>query len=163
MPALSTPMLSFALLAAFLTGAALGYKWRDNTAKLHESREQQRYTAALNEALDKARQQEQSLYAQMEALTRDTEKQLQDLAAAERAAADNRLRELAQQYAHRPARANSTPAANCETERTRAAVLANLLGEADQLAQQFATEADRNRLAGKACESAYEAARKGRN
>jgi len=86
------------------------------------------------------------------------------LAAAERTAVDNRLRELAQEYArHRPAGTNPTPAASCETERTRAAVLADLLGEADQLAQQFATEADRNRLAGKACESAYEAARNGRN
>jgi len=163
MPALPSPVLSLAFLALFLTGATIGYKWRDNTAKLHESREQQRYTAALNEALERARQQEQSLYAQMEALTRDTEKQLQDLATAERAAADSRLRELAQQYAHRPARANPAPAASCETERTRAAVLADLLGEADQLAQQFATEADRNRLAGKACENAYEAARNGRN
>jgi len=148
MPALSTPLLSLAFLAVFLTGAAIGFKWRDNTAKLHESREQQRYTAALNDALDKARRQEQTLYAQMEALSRDTEKQLEAVAAAERAAFDSRLRDLAQQYAHRPARTNPPTAANCQTERTRAAVLAELLGEADQLAEQFATEADRNRLAG---------------
>jgi len=161
MPALSPPIISLALLAALLTGAALGYKWRDNTAKLHESREQQRYTQALNEALDRARRQEQSLYAQMEALTRDAEKQLQDLAASERAAADTRLRDLAAQYAHRPARTNPAPTASCEAERTRARVLAQLLGEADQLAEHFATEADQRRVAGLACERAYEAVREG--
>jgi len=42
-------------------------------------------------------------------------------------------------------------------------VLAELLGEADQLAEHFATEADRNRLAGLACERAYEAVRNGGN
>ncbi|WP_153015373.1 hypothetical protein, partial [Ventosimonas gracilis] len=83
MPSFPAYFASLALLAALLTGVALGYKWRDNSAKLHESREQQRYTQALNEALDKARRQEQALYAQMEALTRDTEKQLESVAAAE--------------------------------------------------------------------------------
>jgi len=101
MPALSTPVISLAFLAVFLTGTAIGFKWRDNTAKLAESQQAQRYTQMLNEALDKARRQEQTLYAQMEALTRDTEKQLEAVAAAERAAADTRLHELAQQYAHR--------------------------------------------------------------
>jgi len=99
MPALSPPTISLVPLAALLTGAALGYKWRDNTAKLHESREQQRYTQALNETLDRARRQEQTLYAQMEALSRDTEKQLEAVVSAERAAADTRLRDLAAQYA----------------------------------------------------------------
>jgi len=93
MPALPSPLLSLAFVAIFLTGAAIGYKWRDNTARLAASEEQRRYTQALNQALEKARRQEQSLYAQMEALTRDAEKQLQDLAATERAAFDNRLRE----------------------------------------------------------------------
>ncbi|WP_153015388.1 hypothetical protein, partial [Ventosimonas gracilis] len=83
MPTFSTSLISLALPAALLIGAGLGYKWRDNSAKLHESREQQRYTQALNEALDNARRQEQALYAQMEALTRDTEKQLESVAAAE--------------------------------------------------------------------------------
>jgi len=158
-PTLPLPWLSLALVAVFLTGAALGYKWRDNTARLAASEEQQRYTQALNEALEKARQQEQSLYAQMEALTRDAEKQLEDLAAAERTAFDNRLQALAQQYANSPARTNPATAASCQTERTRAAVLANLLADADQLAQGFAAEADQRRVAGLACESAYEAAR----
>jgi len=148
MPTLPLPLLSLAFLAVFLTGAALGYKWRDNTAKLHESREQQRYTAALNEALDKARRQEQSLYAQMEELTRDAEKQLEDLAVAERTAFDNRLRELAQQYANSPTTTNPATAASCQAERTRATVLANLLADADQLAQGFAREADQRRVAG---------------
>jgi len=161
MPALSTPVISLAFLAAFLTGAALGYKWRDNTARLAASEEQQRYTQALNQALEKARQQEQSLYAQMEALTRDAEKQLEDLALAERTAFDNRLQALAKQYANSPIRTNPATAASCQAERTRATVLANLLSEADQLAQGFAREADQQRVAGLACESAYEAARKG--
>ncbi|KXU36907.1 hypothetical protein AXE65_04505 [Ventosimonas gracilis] len=42
----------------------------------------------------------------MEALTRDTEKQLEAVASAERTAFDNRLHDLAQQYAHRPAGIN---------------------------------------------------------
>ncbi|KXU38761.1 hypothetical protein AXE65_12030 [Ventosimonas gracilis] len=98
----------------------------------------------------------------MEALTRDTEKQLESVAAAERAAFDSRLHELAQQYAHRRPAPNPPAAANCQAERTRAAVLANLLAESDQLAQSFATEADRRRIAGLACEAAYEAARLGK-
>jgi len=52
------------------------------------------------------------------------------------------------------ARANTPSTAGCEAERTRAAVLAELLGEADALAQGYATEADRNRLAGLARKSA---------
>jgi len=162
MSALPLPVTSVVFALLFTLGAALGYKWRDNTAKLAESQQAQRYTQALNEALDRARRQEQSLYTQMEALSRDAEKQLQDLAASERAAADNRLRDLAAQYARRsPARTNPPAAASCEAERTRARVLAQLLGEADQLAEHFATEADRNRLAGLACERAYEAVREG--
>jgi len=160
MSALPLPVTSVVFVLLFTLGAALGYKWRDNTAKLHESREQQRYTQALNEALDRARRQEQSLYAQMEALTRDTEKQLEAVAAAERTAADTRLRDLAKQYAsHHPARTNPALAASCEAERTRASVLAELLGEADQLAEHFATEADQRRVAGLACERAYNSLR----
>jgi len=65
MPTFSTSVISLAFLAVFLTGAAIGYKWRDNTAKLAESREQQRYTQALNEALEKARVREQALITQL--------------------------------------------------------------------------------------------------
>jgi len=161
MSALPLPVTSVVFVLLFTLGAALGYKWRDNTAKLAESQQAQRYTQMLNEALDKARRQEQTLYAQMEALTRDTEKQLEAVAAAERAAADTRLHELAKQYAHRPTGTNPPIAASCEAERTRAAVLAKLLGEADAMAGDYAAEADRNRLAGLACERAYEAAREG--
>jgi len=161
MSALPLPVTSVVFVLLFTLGAALGYKWRDQSAKLAESQQAQRYTQALNEALDRARRQEQSLYAQMEALSRDTEKQLEAVAAAERAAFDSRLRDLAAQYAHRPTGTNPPTAANCQTERTRARVLAELLREADALAQGFAAEADARRVAGKACERAYEAVREG--
>jgi len=161
MPTLPSPLLSLALLAALAAGAALGFKWRDNTAKLAESRVQQRHTQALNHALDQARKQEQSLYAQMEALSRDAEKQLQDLAAAERAAADTRVRDLAREYANRTAaRTNPAPDASCQAAETRARMLADLLAEADELAAVFAAEADRRMIAGKACEAAYQRLRK---
>jgi len=62
---LQLPLLSLAFLAVFAAGAAIGFKWRDNTARLAESKQAQRYTEALNEALDKARRQEHALTQQL--------------------------------------------------------------------------------------------------
>jgi len=73
-PALSTPVISLAFLAAFLTGAGLGYKWRDNTARLAASEEQQRYTQALNQAPEHARTREQTLINQLSEIAMPTNK-----------------------------------------------------------------------------------------
>jgi len=77
----------------------------------------------------------------------------------ERAAADSRVRELTARYAAGSNRSHSPTADRCQTERTRAAVLAELLEELDELAAVFASEADRRSIAGLACEKAYEMVR----
>jgi len=65
MPIPQLPLLSLAFLAAFTAGAALGYKWRDNTARLAESKQAQRQAEALAEAQQQARRQEQALTQQL--------------------------------------------------------------------------------------------------
>jgi len=64
MSALPLPVTSVTFALLFTLGAALSYKWRDQSAKLAESQQ----------ALNRTRRQEQPLYAQMEALSRDTAK-----------------------------------------------------------------------------------------
>lgn len=55
--------------------------------------------------------------------------------------------------------ADTGTAAECEAARAASGVLAQLLGEADELAGIFAESADRSRIAGSVCEAAYGAAR----
>jgi len=149
------PLTGLALLAAFATGAGLGYKWRDNTAHLQQAQWQRQQAQALADAQTKARQREQALQTQMERIQHDANDRLEALAAAERAAADNRVRDLARQFAARKPASPAAPAASCTSAETRARVLADLLGELDELAAVFAAEADRRMIAGKACEVAY--------
>jgi len=54
---------------------------------------------------------------------------LAEISAIERAAADNRMRELTAEYAASAKRSHSPVANGCQTERQRAAVLAELLVE----------------------------------
>jgi len=112
----------------------------------------------LAAAQQRARQREQVLQQKMQVLQHETERQLAEIRDIERAAADSRVRKLAQNYAagHRTSADSSAPT-HCQTERNRAAVLADLFAELDELAQQFAATADRNRITGKACEAAYTA------
>jgi len=146
------------ILAAFIGGAAAGYQWRNQRAYLEQVQREKDYTTALAQAQHQARQREHLLQKEMDVLTHDAQKQLDAVIHLERAAADSRVRELAQQYAAGYRTGNtSTATSGCHAERKRAGMLAELLTELDELAAVFATEADRNRISGKACEAAYAA------
>jgi len=112
------------------SGAAIGYQWRDQQAKLENIQRERDYQAAFIQATQQAKQREQLLHNQMALLTDEAQKQLDDVITAERAAADSRVRELAKEYAAGGAAGKySSITDNCQTERQRAAVLAELLAD----------------------------------
>jgi len=73
------PLTSLALLAAFATGAGLSYRWRDNTANLHQAQWESRQAQAIAQAQATARQREQTLQAQMERIQHDANDRLGEL------------------------------------------------------------------------------------
>jgi len=148
-------MVAIALLTASFTGGWQAREWR---AQRVLAQIQTDYAQQLVAAQQQARQREQVLQQQMEVLQHETQQQLAEITALERTAADSRVRELAKTYAvgHRTG-ADSAAATHCQTERNRAAMLAELFAELDQLAAVFAATADRNRIRGLACEKAYTA------
>lgn len=81
----------------------------------------------------------------------DAEKQLDEIRQRERIAADSRVRNAANAYA----RTHTCPEPSSAT--APATVLAELLGDADELAERFAREADNARARGAACEQQYDA------
>ena len=110
---------------------------------------QQREHAAERAAVDREKQWARGL----EDANREAAKQLEDVRKSERAAADSRVRKAAAEYARRPA------AADDSTPDDRAAVLAELLADADELAERMAAAADESRVRGLACERAYDSLR----
>jgi len=142
------------LLIAFFCGFGVrGTMAERDLAKLHA-----RYDAALAEALTDARTIEHQFIRDMETLQHETAQQLASITAAERRAADERVRDIAAHYAarHRATTDDPAIAARCTPASTAADVLAELLGELDELAESYAAEADRRRAAGLACEAGYE-------
>lgn len=105
-------------------------------------------------------ERERALLDQIEEVSAHGERVKQDL---DRQLADSDAvaRRLQRQLSDLSGRIGTDPgtAAECEAARAAAGVLAELLGESDQLAGAFAESADRNRVAGEACEAAYDAAR----
>lgn len=118
---------------------------------------QAEYMIAVVHAEGRARQIEHELIEEMEARDRETLEQLEQLAIAERRAADERVRKSAQEYAARYRR--DTALANAAAERqaadTAIRMFAELLGGLDEAAEVYAAEADRRRVAGLTCEAAY--------
>lgn len=106
----------------------------------------EREHAAERAAAEREKQWAKSL----EDASREAAKQLEDVRKRERAAADSRVRKAAAEYARRPA------ATDDGTPDDRAAVLAELLADADELAERMAAAADESRVRGFACERAYD-------
>lgn len=79
-------------------------------------------------------------------------------AATARRAADGLRGQLAD-FAKRGAATDSTTACKCEAKQSRIDLLAELLGELDSMAGEYAREADESRQRGIACEMSYEAVR----
>ena len=118
---------------------------------------QSEYMIAVAHAEGRARQIEHELTQQMEVRDRETLEQLEQVAIAERRAADERVRQSAQEYAARYRRDTALASAAAERQAADTAIrmFAELLSQTDDLAGIYAAEADRRRIAGLACETAY--------
>jgi len=152
-----------ALGAVVLVAAAFGGAWKiqgwryeTRIAALHSAHAQ-----ALAAAEQTARAIEHQRQQDLERLSDETEQKLAAVVVAERAAADERVRNVAARYAQRQRETaeRAAPAAICTPSDAAARVLADLLGELDELAQVYAREADRSRVAGLACEAGFDALR----
>jgi len=140
---------------------ALGWHLRGQRAGRDLADLNAQHTRALADALEDARTIEHQRIRDLEALHHDTQKQLDAVVDASRRAADQRVRDIAAQYAarHRASPDDSAIAAHCEATANAARVLAQLLGELDALAEGYAAEADRRRIIGLACEAGYDTIR----
>ncbi|HRO20802.1 DUF2514 family protein [Alcaligenes phenolicus] len=118
---------------------------------------QAEYMIAVAHAQGRARQIEHELTEEMEARDRETLEQLEQVAIAERRAADERVRKSAEEYAARYRRDTALASAAAERQAADTAIrmFAELLGGLDRAAEVYAAEADRRRVAGLACEAAY--------
>lgn len=118
---------------------------------------QAEYMIVVAHAEGRARQIEHELTQQMEARDRETLEQLEQVAIAERRAADERVHQSAQEYAARYRRDTALASAAAERQAADTAIrmFAELLGGLDEMAEVYAAEADRRRVAGLACEVAY--------
>ena len=119
-----------------------------------------RQQEASAEVITSILERERTLLDQIEEVSAHGERVKQDL---DRQLADSDAvaRRLQRQLSDLSGRIGADPgtAAECAAARAAAGVLAELLGESDQLAGAFAESADRNRIAGEACEAAYDAVR----
>lgn len=144
-------------IVALCAGLLLG--WLTNGWRLGEQIAEIRadHAQALSDAQSRARQIEAGWYAGMLEVQRNAQDKL-DAAAADAAAAGSaaeRLRERVAELSRRPA---ACPAATGGGEAAEAArlVLADVLSRIDAAAGELAAYADRARVAGMACEAAYD-------
>jgi len=154
-------MNRFIAFAAILLAAGAflaGYNARGHRAERDLARVHERHAAALNQALADVRAIERRRISDLETLHHDTQTQLDAIADASRRAADERVRDVAAQYAarHRASADDSATAGQCEAAAVATNMLAKLLGDLDELAERYAADADQRRIAGRACEAAYE-------
>lgn len=148
-----------AALAGIAVGLAQGWRYGERIAALERdwSRERAELSEAARRAEATARAEESRRQTEIDKVTQDAQKELDAAVRRERAAADVRVRDAVNVYAarHRPAAdPGATPAG--EAAGDPLGVLAGLLDELDGLAESYAAAADRSRIAGLACERAYD-------
>ncbi|HBQ88642.1 MAG TPA: hypothetical protein DD803_04175 [Alcaligenes faecalis] len=143
-----------AVLAALFLGLQM---YGASQHKKGYDKAQAEYMIAVAHAEGRARQIEHELTEEMEARDRDTQEKLTQIALAERLAADERVRQSAEEYAARYRRDTALASAAAERQAADTAIrmFAELLGQTDDLAGIYAAEADHRRVAGLACEAAY--------
>lgn len=150
MTALRLPVLC--LLAGLLLGWLVN-GWR-NGAELADM--QRAHAEAAANAQFGARIEEQRRVSAIEEVQRNAQEQLAaaaaDAAAADRTAAG--LREQVERLSRRPARCPAAAGGGESADPARV-VLADVLLEMERRGRDLAAEADRRRVAGLACESAY--------
>jgi len=128
--------------------ARMEQTWAQERAELAE---------AARHAEAAARAEEHRRQAEIERITQDAQAELDAALRRERAAADSRVRSAVADYAARhQCPADSGSAGSGEATGDPIGVLAELLGELDGLAESYAAAADRARVAGLACERAYD-------
>jgi len=148
-----------AAVAALAVWVAQGWRYEARIAGMERAWAQERaeLAEAARHAEAAARAEEQRRQAAIERVMQDAQKELDAALRRERAAADSRVRSAVADYAARhrcPSDPGST--ASGEAAGDPIGVLAELLGELDGLAESYAAAADRARVAGFACERAYE-------
>lgn len=146
--------------AALSIGLALG--WTANGWRLGEKLAEVRaeHALALADEQERARQVESGWYAAMNEVQRNALRKEESMAA-ELAFADHARDGMLKQIdrlSRRPASCPSATDGGASAE-TVNRMYAELLAEADRLAGVFASEAGKYRIAGEACETAYEAVR----
>lgn len=109
-------------------------------------------------AQDEARREEQRRYVEINEVRDEADQNLARAVAAERAAADERVRDAVADFArrNRAAASHSGTTQPSPTVADPIGLLAELLGELDGMAEVYAAEADRARIAGLTCERAYD-------
>lgn len=150
-------MNPYALAALFAAGLATG--WVINGWRMGEQIADIRadHAQTLADAQSRARQIESGWHAGMLEVQRNAQEKLDAVAAdvADAGSAAERLRERVAELSRRPA---ACPAAGGGGEAADAArlVLADVLSRIDAAAGELAAHADRARVAGMACEAAYD-------
>lgn len=142
------------VLAAFFTGLQL---YGSAQHKKGYDKAQAEYMLAVAHAQGRARQIEHELTQRMEVRDREALEQLEQVAIFERRAADERVRKSAEEYTARYRRDTALTSAAAERQAADTAIrmFAELLGGLDKMAEVYAAEADRRRVAGLACEAAH--------
>lgn len=159
------------LLAAGLVMASVGtaYKAGDSAANARWQARWDRQAAELAQAraaaVEQFRIEEQRRHDAIEGVRTDAQRQIEQAhadAAAAVAAADG-LREQAKRLAARTSQCSSSAraAAGGSPASSPGVVLADVLARADEAAGELAAAYDRARVAGVACEQAYQALRAG--
>lgn len=143
-----------AVLAALFLGLQM---YGASQHKKGYDKAQAEYMIAVAHAEGRARQIEHELTEEMEARDRETLERLEQVAITERRAADERVRQSAEEYVARYRRDTALASAAAERQAADRAIrmFAELLGGLDEAAEVYAAEADRRRVAGLACESSY--------
>ena len=160
---------SAAIAATALVLAGFGAGWAANGWRLSDALESERAAhaktlgaqqAASADVISRTLLRERDLHNQLEEYEQNAREEKQALARdlADSNAVARRMREKLDDISGRIGSDTGT-AAEREAARKASGVLAELLGEADELAGIFAAEADGSRIAGNACVRGYEAAR----
>ena len=153
--------------AVLLAGLIIGWLWNgalwgERYAQLERDHAQHlaAQQAASADVISRTLLRERELHNQFEEHEQNAQAEKERLARdlADSNAVARRMRERLDDISGRVG-ADTGTAAECEAARKASGVLAQLLGEADELAGIFAESADRSRIAGRACEAAYGAAR----
>ncbi len=149
------------LLALYTAGYQQGSNTSERRWKLRWSERDAAQAQQAAEFEARSRIEEQRRRDEMEQVTQHAEQQLATLradAAAARGAAE-RLRRTLSELQQNSTRTDSSVTNTGASGRTSSGVLADVLAESVERNQQLAAEADRRRIAGLACEKAFDAMR----